>query len=147
MVRMTCRAVRVRPGVATMNPASSARSSRNGSDRARLALIEAETQRKIDRDVSDRTNVLAEEANAASERRHQESMTLAREKEARAVEDGKRADIRLKRISGTLKGILFTMPINAQDLPMYFEAIERIFNEYITINAHRKQMSRLLFSR
>src|SRR5207253_5290439 len=64
------------------------------ADRVRLALLEADKERQIVRDIQDRSNRLAEEEAAAAERRHRETMAHTLEVETRKAEEKKRLNVR-----------------------------------------------------
>ena len=100
------------------------------ADRVRLALLEADKERQIVRDIQERSNRLAEEEAAAAERRHKETMAHTLEVEKRNAEDKKRLDVRMKKASDILRNVLYPMPLNSNDLPIYFEAVDGIFIRY-----------------
>ena len=105
----------------------------------RVAQAQAELQRKIDADVFQRLEeerhktsqeqikMMKESADAAA-KRHDMDQARADRLEAKSREDSSRKDIRLKRAHDVMKGVLYPMPSEANDLTLYFENVDRLFD-------------------
>ena len=86
-------------------------------------------QRELERlQMLFKQNELLADANAAALQRHQETLALADRKDAQILAENMRYEMRLSRAANIVKGLLYTMPSDPMDLPMYFESIYRLFD-------------------
>jgi hypothetical protein len=112
---------------------------RLASEAIRLTKLEAERQKRIDDDLASQRDIehqrlmaeqnkLLDMANRDRAEQHAAEQARADRAEAKAVEDSKRIDIRLKRASSLMKSILYAMPSDSNDLPLYFQNVDRLFD-------------------